>query len=78
MKPPPKQLSAATSKKWHARSLWNSLGYMRVRSLSNPKWRRDSTWLAQVMTAQQAVPYPQRPRAGSQLPARREDPRSVR
>ena len=31
--------------------LWDSLGYIRVRSLRNPKWRRDSRWLVQ-MTAQ--------------------------
>lgn len=52
MKPPPNQLPAANSKKWHARKLWDSLGYIRVRSLSNPNWRRDSRWLVQIMVAQ--------------------------
>lgn len=52
MKPPPRQLPAANSRKWHARRFWDSLGYIRVRSLSNPKWRRDSDWLVQIMTAQ--------------------------
>lgn len=58
MKPPPKQLPAANSKKWHGRSLWDPLGYIRVRSLSNPHWRRDSAWLVQVMTAQRSYAPP--------------------
>ena len=58
MKPPPKQLPAANSKKWHARRLWDSLGYIRVRSLSNPHWRRDSGWLVQIMTAEREYAPP--------------------
>lgn len=42
MKPPPKWLPGPNSRKWHGgRSLTNSLGYFRVRSLANPKWQRN-------------------------------------
>ena len=58
MKPPPKQLPAVNSKKWHGRRLWDSLGYIRVRALSNPNWRRDSGWLVQIMTAQRQYAPP--------------------
>lgn len=62
MKPPPTQLPAVNSRKWHARSLWDPLGYIRVRSLSNPHWHRDSAWLVQVMTAERSY-APQAERA---------------
>ena len=41
VKPPPACLPAATSRKWHSRRWWDSLGYYRVRTLANPKWPRD-------------------------------------
>lgn len=62
MKPAPTQLPAANSRKWHARRLWDPLGYIRVRSLSNPHWHRDSAWLVQIMTAERAY-APQAERA---------------
>lgn len=34
------------------------LGYIRVRSLGNPKWRRDSGWLVEVMTAEREYSPP--------------------
>ena len=77
MKPPPKQLPAANSKKWHARSLWDSLGYIRVRSLGNPKWRRDSRWLVQIMTAQRpSAPSAERALYDRAIAAARSYPRT--
>jgi hypothetical protein len=52
VKEPPAGLPPANSRKWHSRRWWDQLGYLRVRSLSNPEWQRDSRWLAHVLTAQ--------------------------
>ena len=49
MKPPPSCLPAANSAKWHSRRVWDSLGYLRVRTLANPHWRRDLDWLQHVL-----------------------------
>ena len=49
MKPPPKCLPAANSPKWHGRRSWDSLGYIRVRTIANPKWERDSSWLIRIL-----------------------------
>lgn len=45
MKPPPPELPHVRSPKWHSRRSWDSLGYLRVRSLANPRWNRDMPWL---------------------------------
>jgi hypothetical protein len=41
----PPGLPSASSPKWHNRRMWDSLGYLRVRSLANPHWKRDLPWL---------------------------------
>lgn len=46
---PPPWLPPANSRKWHNRRLWDSLGYLRVRTLSNPAWERDTSWLMHLM-----------------------------
>ena len=46
VKPAPDGLPPANSRKWHNRRTWDSLGYLRVRSLGNPAWDRDTRWLA--------------------------------
>lgn len=53
MKQPPAGLLQANSPKWHSRRMWDSLGYLRVRSLANPQRNRDSAWLAQVLVREQ-------------------------
>jgi hypothetical protein len=46
VKPLPRPgLPSASSPKWHSRRVWDSLGYLRVRSLANPQWHRDLPWL---------------------------------
>jgi hypothetical protein len=50
MKPLPPWLPAATSRKWHGRRFIEPLGYLRVRTLANPNWQRDTRWLARVLT----------------------------
>lgn len=45
MKPLPPGLPPATSRKWHSRRHWDELGYLRARSLGNPRWTRDLPWL---------------------------------
>lgn len=54
MKQPPAGLPSANSKKWHSRRVWDSLGYLRVRSLANPQWQRDSARLVRVLVREQA------------------------
>jgi hypothetical protein len=49
MKPPPRQLPGANSKKWHNRRSADSLGYIRVRTLDNPNWERDTVWLLHIL-----------------------------
>ncbi len=49
VKPPPDWLPKANSRKWHGRRWWDSLGYLRVRSLANPQWHRDAPWLLHVI-----------------------------
>lgn len=49
MRPVPHFLPGANSKKWHSRRLWDSLGYLRVRTLANPDWHRDVAWLTGVL-----------------------------
>jgi hypothetical protein len=41
VKPPPPELPPARSPKWHSRRSWDGRGYLRVRSLANPRWNRD-------------------------------------
>ncbi|MGW8502702.1 hypothetical protein [Streptomyces sp. CLCI03] len=45
MKDLPPGLPPAHSRKWHNRRWWDQLGYLRVRSLGNPRWPRDMPWL---------------------------------
>lgn len=45
MKDLPPGLPPANSRKWHSRRWWDTLGYLRVRSLANPNWPRDIPWL---------------------------------
>jgi hypothetical protein len=49
VKPPPESLPRANSSKWHSRRSWDSLGYIRVRTLANPKWTRDPEWLLRIL-----------------------------
>ena len=49
MKPPPDCLPPANSPKWHSRRWWDSLGYVRVRTIANPKWQRDPDWLLRLL-----------------------------
>jgi hypothetical protein len=49
MKGPPKWLPGAHSRKWHSRRWWDSLGYIRVRTLTSPNWHRDADWLIRVI-----------------------------
>jgi hypothetical protein len=49
MRPVPPFLPSANSKKWHNRRVWDSLGYLRVRTLANPEWHRDVRWLTGVL-----------------------------
>jgi hypothetical protein len=50
----PAGLPPANSRKWHSRRWWDGLGYVRVRSLSNPAWNRDVNWLTHVVVREQA------------------------
>lgn len=45
MRPPPPSLPSPNSPKWHGRRVWDTLGYLRVRTLGNPDWNRDLPWL---------------------------------
>jgi hypothetical protein len=49
MRPVPTFLPSANSAKWHSRRWWDSMGYLRVRTLANPRWVRDPVWLIRVM-----------------------------
>lgn len=49
VRPPPDCLPSATSRRWHSRRIWDPLGYLRVRSLSNPSWQRDTDWLGRYL-----------------------------
>jgi hypothetical protein len=55
MVPPPRWLPPPTSKKWHNRRWWDPFGYLRVRTLSNDAWQRDTLWLIRVMTQRRPV-----------------------
>jgi hypothetical protein len=52
VKPPPECLPHADSTKWHSRRVWDSLGYIRVRTIANPSWPRDAHWLIRVFEAE--------------------------
>lgn len=52
MRPPPDCLPPANSAKWHGRRTWDALGYIRVRTIANPKWQRDPDWLLRVFDAE--------------------------
>lgn len=45
----PAGLPPANSRKWHGRRGWDTLGYIRVRSMANPEWHRDVRWLRRVL-----------------------------
>ena len=78
MKEPPAGLPPANSRKWHSRRWWDGLGYLRVRSLGNPQWQRDSRWLAQVLTRQQrSAAVEEVPLYGAALAAVRRYPRTA-
>jgi len=49
-------LPAANSRKWHNRRFWDSLGYLRVRSLANPTWHRDIGWLIGILQREDSDP----------------------
>lgn len=46
---PPSFLPGANSTKWHNRRWWDTLGYIRVRTLANPRWQRDVPWLRRIL-----------------------------
>lgn len=50
----PPGIPPANSRKWHRRRWGDSLGYIRVRSLSNPAWHRDIGWLTTVVVREKA------------------------
>ena len=58
MKGLPAGLPPAHSRRWHARRVWDELGYLRVRSLANPDWPRDVSWLTQVLVRERASMAP--------------------
>lgn len=49
MRPAPSWLPVADSPRWHNRQKWDGLGYIRVRTLTNPKWQQDLDWLINVV-----------------------------
>ena len=49
MRPLPPGLPGPNSPKWHSRRAWDGLGYLRVRTLSNPDWQRDLPWLIRLL-----------------------------
>ena len=57
MRPLPASLPPPDSPKWRSRRLWDALGYLRVRSLSNPAWRRDIDRLVRVLRSQEPSPH---------------------
>ena len=57
MRPPPSSLPGPNSPKWHSRRYWDSLGYLRVRSLGNPNWQRDIDWLIGVLRHEERSPH---------------------
>jgi hypothetical protein len=62
MRPPPASLPPPNSPKWHSRRVWDSLGYLRVRTLGNPDWNRDLPWLIRRLRLEMpAGDHPLRP-----------------
>src|SRR4051794_41563007 len=60
MRPPPASLPPPNSAKWHSRRMWDSLGYLRVRTLGNRK--RDPPWLIRRLRLEMpAGDHPMRP-----------------
>ncbi|MFD6417145.1 hypothetical protein [Streptomyces sp. NPDC060194] len=59
MRPIPPGLPPADSRKWHGRRMWDELGYLRVRSLANPQWRRDVPWLIHWFRREREIAPPQ-------------------
>jgi hypothetical protein len=57
VRPPPACLPGPNSPKWHNRRTWDSLGYLRVRSLGNPNWRRDTDWLVSLLRREDRSPH---------------------
>lgn len=51
----PAGLPPANSRKWHSRRWWDTLGYIRVRSMANPKWHRDVRWLRHVLVMERPL-----------------------
>jgi hypothetical protein len=49
VKAPPRWLPPANSRWWHAHAVSDPLGRLRVVSLANPRWRRDTQWLARLL-----------------------------
>jgi hypothetical protein len=49
VKPLPPGVPPASSPTWHSRRSRDSLGYLRVRSLANPAWRRNLPWLVTLL-----------------------------
>ena len=45
MRPVPPSIPGSRSRKWPSRRVWDPLGYVRVRQLNDPKWRRDPAWV---------------------------------
>ncbi len=55
MKPPPPWLPSADSRDWHNRRWWDSLGYLRVRTLSNPAAPRDADRLIKFLRSERSL-----------------------
>lgn len=80
MRRPPAQIPGANSAKWHNRRWWDSLGYLRVRTLANPSWQRDVGWLTQSLVreaASESVQLGERPYYDVVISALRRYPTTV-
>jgi hypothetical protein len=54
VKAPPSCLPSAQSTKWNNRRQWDYLGYVRVRKIAKPAWRRDASWFHRVLTLERS------------------------
>ncbi|MBA8795216.1 hypothetical protein FHX74_002844 [Friedmanniella endophytica] len=55
MKPIPAELPHPRSRRWANRRWWDPLGYLRVRSLSNPGWHREPDRVLRELLAQRKL-----------------------
>jgi hypothetical protein len=79
VRPLPAELPSANSRKWHSRRWWDPLGYIRVRSLANPRWERDTGWLigSFLIPGRSAAPEEDRDLFDAAIAAARRYPRTA-